>query len=98
MLHTVGLDFGSTSQLQRLYKPRNRRVDTDIEPPFHAFDCRIRRVGLEGLEPTYQVFEEQHQDTAVRPCIKFVRKLEDILMRPTTLIGFEDIILYNCGR
>ena len=84
MLYTVGLDFGSTSQLQRLYKPRNGRVDTDIEPPFHAFDCRIRRVGLEGLEPTYQVFEEQHQDTAEIPCIEFVRKLENI-MRPTTL-------------
>ena len=36
LLYTVGLDFGSTSQLQRLYKPRNGKVNTDIEPPFHC--------------------------------------------------------------
>ena len=45
LLYTVGLDFCSTSQLQRLYKPRNGIVDTDIEPLFHMLDCKIRRVG-----------------------------------------------------
>ena len=44
LLYTVGLDFGSTSQLQRLYKPRNRIVVTDIEPLFHTL-CKTRRVG-----------------------------------------------------
>ena len=36
LLYTVGLDFGSTSQLQRLYKPRNGIVDTNIEPLSYA--------------------------------------------------------------